>query len=229
MIFWMCAPLAMCNREIPTSQRSQKAVGKVRPELTRALKAIDAKWGDPVYIRIFKKESKLELWLGGQDGYRLFRTYDVCYYSGELGPKLAEGDGQAPEGFYRVTPDLLNPWSSFHLSFNIGFPNAYDRGLGRTGSYIMVHGNCVSTGCFAMTDPKIEEIYALVEAALKNGQNATPVHIFPFYMTQANLDRARNSSWRSFWENLREGYLFFERARTPPKVTVVNLKYHFSD
>ena len=184
--------------------------------------------GVPLFVRIFKQESDLELWAGTGEGYVLVKTYPICAWSGELGPKLKEGDRQSPEGFYRVALSALNPNSRFHLSFNLGFPNSYDRAHGRTGSYLMVHGNCVSIGCYAMTDPAIEEIYRLVEAALEAGQDEVPVHIFPFRMTRANMDAHAGSRWFAFWQNLKTGYDAFERDRRPPEVTVSGKSYRVS-
>ncbi|MEM8617038.1 MAG: L,D-transpeptidase family protein, partial [Pseudomonadota bacterium] len=141
--------------------------------------------GTETFIRIFKQENELELWLKApnENQYELSKTFPICAWSGALGPKLREGDGQSPEGFYRVGLGSLNPNSSFHLSFNLGFPNAYDRAHGRTGSYLMVHGACASIGCYAMTDAGIEEIYAAVETTLRSGQTAVSVHVFPFRLT----------------------------------------------
>ena len=136
--------------------------------------------GSPVYLRIFKAESELELFGLHEGRWTLLKTFPICHWSGTLGPKYREGDMQSPEGFYAVDLGRLNPNSTFHLSFNLGFPNAVERAQGRTGSFLMVHGNCVSIGCYAMTDPGIEEIYRLVEAALEAGQAGVPVHAFPF-------------------------------------------------
>src|SRR5690606_1136783 len=134
-----------------------------------------------------------------------FKAYEIARFSGNLGPKLKEGDRQAPEGFYQVRSEQLNPQSKFHLSFNLGFPNAYDQSHGRTGTYLMVHGDQVSTGCYAMTDARIEEIYTLVDAALKGGQSAVRVHCFPFRFTNSRLSQVSETHrWRSFWENLKE-------------------------
>jgi murein L,D-transpeptidase YafK len=144
-------------------------------------------WGKPVFIRIFKEEKQLELWLEKDGSYELFATYPVCSYSGKLGPKVAEGDHQAPEGFYTIRPSSMVPGSAFHLSFDIGFPNEYDRAQGRTGSHLMVHGACVSVGCYAMTDSVIENVYTLMQAAFDAGQREVPVHIFPFRLTAENL------------------------------------------
>jgi murein L,D-transpeptidase YafK len=145
--------------------------------------------------------------------------------SGELGPKLAEGDGQTPEGFYEVNPRGLNPKSHYHLAFNIGYPNAYDRAHGRTGSFIMVHGSRVSIGCFAMTNDSIEQIYCLVEAALERGQAAVPIHCFPFRMTAERMALALESPWFGFWTQLHEGYIAFEATRFPPVMAVRRKRY----
>ena len=182
----------------------------------------------PVLIRIFKTENVLELWKEKPSGeYALLKSYEICKFSGHLGPKFKEGDRQAPEGFYEVNRHLLNPNSRYYLSINMGFPNAYDRAHGRTGSYLMVHGDCMSIGCYAMTDAKIEEIYGLVEAALAAGQPFVRVHVFPFRMTAENVARHGGSPWADFWTNLKEGYDSFEQAGHPPNVTVRDLRYHF--
>ena len=177
-------------------------------------------FGSPIYVRIFKEEAELEVWLQHGARYDLFKTYPICAMSGSLGPKQREGDGQSPEGFYSVTRSKLNPASNYHLAFDIGYPNAYDRSLGRTGSLIMVHGNCVSIGCFAMTDAGIEEIYSLADAALAKGQASFPVHVFPFRMTTANMARHAGSTWAPFWSELEVGYDAFEAKHVPPNVAV---------
>ena len=177
-------------------------------------------FGSSVYIRIFKAEAQLEVWLQHGAGYELFKTYPICAMSGTLGPKEREGDAQSPEGFYSVTASKLNPMSNYHLAFDIGYPNTYDRSLGRTGSFIMVHGNCVSIGCFAMTDPGIEEIYLLAEAALAKGQRAFAVHVFPFRMTAENTTQHASSKWAPFWSDLKAGYDAFEAKHVPPEVDV---------
>jgi len=193
--------------------------------LQERLKAVKAQKGDPVFIRIFKEEALLEVWIATEDGYVHLKDYPICAYSGHLGPKLKEGDRQAPEGFYRVYPGQLNPHSRFHLAFNLGYPNAYDRAHHRTGSYLMVHGDCRSIGCYAMTDEKIEEIYGLVEAALKHGQAYVPVHIFPFRMDDEMMDAYSESRWYDFWMELKEGYDYFEAEERPPLVEVRNGEY----
>jgi len=200
----------------------------VQPSMTERLSELGAEIGDPVFIRIFKLTAELEIWIKTGDRYELLQTYEICRQSGHLGPKLKEGDRQEPEGFYYVGKKQLNPNSKFHLAFNIGYPNAYDRAHRRTGSAIMVHGDCVSIGCFAMTDEKIEEIYELVEGALENGQKFMRIHIFPFRMTKKSMKHYRQNKWYPFWSNLKEGYDYFEENGVPPNVEVRRRKYIFS-
>jgi len=183
--------------------------------------------GAPIFIRIFKEESELEIWKQRRDGrfYHL-KTYPICTWSGGLGPKRKEGDKQAPEGFYTVNENQMNPNSSFHLSFNLGYPNAYDRAHDRTGSFLMVHGKCTSAGCYAMTDPLIEEIFALTREAFNGGQKEIHVHAFPFRMTQMNMLRHIRSPDFMFWQRLKEGYDHFEMTRMPPRIAVCDRQYH---
>ena len=206
--------------------RAEAAAARVRPALERDLAARGLAFGAPVFVRVFKREAQLELWLRARDGaYRLFRTYPVCAFSGELGPKRRQGDNQAPEGFYRVAAGQLNPASQFHLSFNLGYPNAYDRAHGYTGDFLMVHGACVSIGCYAMGDAAIEEIYTLVAAALAGGQRAFDVHALPFRLTTAALAAERDSPWHDFWSELKPGYDAFERTQRPPTIGVAARRY----
>jgi murein L,D-transpeptidase YafK len=200
-----------------------------RTALRADLAAAGFAMGEEAHVRIFKQEHLLERWMRPAAGERfaLFRSYPICTWSGGLGPKLAEGDRQAPEGFYRVAEKQLNPHSRHHLAFNLGFPNALDLELGRTGSYLMVHGGCSSIGCFAMTDEKIDEIYAVVEAALRRGQDEVDVAVFPFRLTETALQAAAASDWMPFWRNLKEGFDLFERDGTPPKVSACDGAYVF--
>ncbi len=185
--------------------------------------------GSAMMIRIFKAESELEVWLRKDDRFELFATYPICFWSGKLGPKLREGDRQAPEGLYSVGPTQLRRRGRWPRSFDIGFPNELDRARSRTGSYILVHGGCTSTGCYAMTNPVMDEIYALSTQALQQGQHHMPVHVFPFRMTEANLAQHADSVWHPFWQNLREAYELFERTRVPPRVSVCGRKYMVRD
>jgi murein L,D-transpeptidase YafK len=213
--------------DIPTSRRARNAINRVRPILEKTLLAQGFKYGSPIFIRVFKESSELEVWVKKKQSFELFKIYPICTFSGKLGPKQIVGDMQAPEGFYYVTPSQMNPSSQFHLSFNVGYPNPFDRAHGRTGSALMIHGNCVSIGCYAMTDPFIEEIYALADSALRNGQSFFRVHIFPFRMTNENMVKHGNSKWMGFWRNLKEGYDFFEDRKIPPNVVVKHMKYVF--
>lgn len=201
--------------------RADAARARVEPALRTALGQAGLAWGAPVFLRLFKQEARLELWMQRGAQYTLFRTYPICTFSGALGPKLKAGDGQAPEGFYAVRKGQLNPWSSYHLSFDLGYPNAYDRAHGRTGSLLMVHGRCVSIGCYAMGDAAIEEIYTLVAAALENGQDAVSVHALPFrYDRPDAAARLRSGEWSAFWRELQAGWDAFETRRVPPSVGV---------
>ncbi|MEO1200255.1 MAG: murein L,D-transpeptidase family protein [Pseudomonadota bacterium] len=185
---------------------------------------------DPILIRIFKEESELEVWKRRDvDGrYALMKTYEICAWSGNLGPKHQEGDRQAPEGFYNVTPAQMNPNSSYHLSFNMGFPNAYDSSHGRTGTHLMVHGACSSAGCYAMEDEPIEEIYALAREAFRGGQREFQIHAFPFRMTPENIARHYDNKYIDFWKNLKEGNDHFEVTGQAPNVAVCGRRYVFN-
>ena len=200
---------------------------KQLPAETQVLLAKNGmKQESPIFVRIFKEESQLEIWKAKDDGrYYHFKTYPICNWSGELGPKVVQGDKQAPEGFYTVTPGQMNPNSQFHLAFNLGYPNSYDKANGRDGSALMVHGDCRSAGCFAMTDALIEEIYALARESFRGGQTQFHVHAFPFRMTEENMKRFRNHKWYAFWKTLKQGYDDFELARMPPKVAVCSKQY----
>lgn len=197
-------------------------------DLDGRLKARGLALGNPVLVRIFKREFELELWMMQGGRFRHLATYPICKWSGELGPKVRQGDRQAPEGFYTVDQGALNPNSAWHRSFNLGFPNAYDRAHGRTGSLLMVHGGCGSIGCYAMTNPVIAEIWKLVTAALKGGQPRFQVQVFPFRMTEANLARHAASPSAPFWAGLKPGYDLFEQSQVPPRVSVCGGKYAFA-
>ncbi len=226
------ASLASCQERKKSAlgeARATAAAANVRPHLERDLTAAGLQFGDPVFIRAFKEEKQLELFVRNRASgkFDLFRTYPIAAASGILGPKLKEGDGQVPEGFYHVPPAGMNPASQYHLSFNIGYPNEFDRAHQRTGSAIMVHGNDVSIGCLAMTDAKIEEIYTLCAAAHHGGQPYFRVHLFPFRMIAARMEKAATNPNHAFWRNLAAGYDFFEKNRVPPDVNVLNGRYQF--
>jgi len=209
--------------------REKDAITRTTPQLIAKLAQQKLTLGSPVFIRIFKESRELEVWVQDKStlDFKLLKTYPIAAMSGKLGPKTREGDRQAPEGFYFVARAQMKPDSRYHLAFNIGYPNTYDRSHNRTGSFIMVHGNRVSIGCFAMTDPGIDEIYTLCATALQQGQPFFRVHIFPFKMTQKRLDQETDSPHFAFWQNLKEGHDAFENNHRPPNVTVHNKTYQF--
>ncbi len=225
------AGVEIARRLLSGPARAKAAAERVRPQLERDLTTKGLRFGDPVFLRAFKEEEELEMWIRNRASgkYELFRTWKIAAMCGRLGPKLAEGDGQVPEGFYFVPPRAMNPNSNYHLAFNIGFPNEYDRQHGRDGTLIMIHGSTVSIGCLAMTDEKIEEIYTLCDAAHSHGQKFFRVHIFPFRMGPGRMEKAKDSEWISFWNELREGYDWFEKHRVPPEVAVKDKAYLFSE
>lgn len=212
---------ACASSGLPTSERLEAVKAEREGYYKQKVEVSGFEYGAPAFIRIFKQEAALELWLKETDSpqYRLYQTYPICHFSGDLGPKLMEGDRQAPEGFYTVGVDQMNPWSRHHLSFNLGFPNEYDAAWGRTGSALMVHGGCTSIGCYAVTDELVEEIYLLTEASIAKGKNV-PVHIFPFRMHAMNMYLNAENQWMPFWYNLKQGYDAFELAKIPPKYSV---------
>jgi murein L,D-transpeptidase YafK len=208
---------------------SAKATRPLPAELIKSMRAKGMTATSPIMARIFKEEGKLEIWKQKDNGrYDLAASYDICKWSGRLGPKFTEGDRQAPEGFYTVRPHQMNPQSSYHLSFNIGFPNAYDRAHGRTGQHLMVHGACSSAGCYSMTDEQVEQIYAFARDAFKGGQTEFQIQAFPFRMTAANMARYKDDPNYGFWSMLKEGYDHFEITKVPPKVDVCDRRYVFN-
>jgi murein L,D-transpeptidase YafK len=216
--------------QIPSSKRSKEAIARVTPGIGKEMEEKSLNYGAQVFLRIFKESKELEVWLKKGKAFEHFKTYSICTYGSEgLGPKVQQGDGKAPEGFYLITPKSMNPVSNFHLALNLGYPNAYDRAHKRTGSSLMIHGDCVSIGCYAMTDEKIEEIYSLVDAAFRNGQASIQIHIFPFRMTDKNISNHANSKWISFWENLKDGFDYFEQKHIPPDIKVENKRYINAD
>jgi murein L,D-transpeptidase YafK len=218
--------LAGCNADdiSPTGR-----AGAPLSEKTLALMSSkDMDKGSPILVRVFKEESELEVWKQDRSGrYALLKTYPICKWSGDLGPKKREGDRQAPEGFYTITPGQMNPNSNYYLAFNTGFPNTYDRSHGYSGSELMVHGDCSSRGCYAMTDEQIQEIYALARESFFGGQKAFQFEAFPFRMTAMNMARHRNNPNFAFWKMLKEGYDHFEATRQEPKVAVCEQRYVF--
>jgi murein L,D-transpeptidase YafK len=222
------ALLAGCNSDEISLASNAKANQPVPPKLIAEMVAKDMDLQSPILIRLFKQEAELEVWKQDRSGrFAVLKSYPICRWSGDLGPKVREGDRQAPEGFYAITPAQMNPQSAYYLSFNTGYPNAYDRSLGHTGSELMVHGDCSSRGCYAMTDEQIAEIYALGRESFFGGQKSFQFQAYPFRMTPLNMARHRNNPNMPFWKMIKEGYDHFEVTRQEPKVDFCEKKYVF--
>ena len=220
--------LAGCEVDEAVLAANAKANQPVPPKLIQAMVDKDMDLQSPILIRLFKQEAELEVWKQNRSGkFELLKTYPICRWSGDLGPKVREGDRQAPEGFYSITPGQMNPASAYSLSFNTGYPNAYDRALGHTGSELMVHGDCSSRGCYAMTDEQIAEIYSLGRESFFGGQKAFQFEAFPFRMTPVNMAKHRNNPNMAFWKMIKEGYDHFEVTHQEPKVDFCEKHYVF--
>ncbi len=224
-----CVALAGCNAEQVAFVTNTKANKPIPQKLITEIAAKEMDPQSPILVRLFKQEAELEVWKQDKTGrYALLQTYPICRWSGELGPKVKEGDRQAPEGFYNISPAQMNPESQFYLSFNMGYPNAYDRSLGRTGAHLMVHGDCSSRGCYAMTDEQISEIYALGRESFFGGQRSFQVQAYPFRMTAQNMAKHRNNPNMPFWKMLKQGNDHFEVTQLEPKVDVCEQRYVFN-
>jgi len=221
--------LAGCNsEEIGTLATNAKANRPIPDKMLAEMSEKDMDPQSPMLVRLFKQEAELEVWKQNRSGrFELLKVYPICRWSGDLGPKVKEGDRQAPEGFYTISPAQMNPASAYYLSFNTGFPNAYDRAWGRTGSELMVHGDCSSRGCYAMTDEQIAEIYSLGRESFFGGQRAFQFQAYPFRMTAKNMARHRNNPNMAFWKMLKEGNDHFEVTHLEPKVDVCEKRYVF--
>lgn len=230
--FVLAAALAAALAPVPCLGQSPKplpakATQELPSELLALLEQKKMPRTSPIVLRIFKEEAELEVWKQDTTGrFQILKTYPICRWSGDLGPKFYEGDRQAPEGFYTITPELMNPNSSYHLAINLGYPNAFDKAHQRSGSFLMIHGDCLSVGCYAMTDEQISEIYALARDAL-SGRPQFQVQAYPFRLTPQNLARHRNSPNMAFWKMLKVGNDHFETTRREPKVDVCNRTYLF--
>jgi murein L,D-transpeptidase YafK len=224
------ALLGGCNNEGGSFQpNSYKAQAPIPPKLLADISDRNMDVGSPILVRVFKSESELEVWKQDRSGrYALLKTYPICKWSGDLGPKVKEGDRQAPEGFYDITPAQMNPNSQFYLAFNMGYPNAFDRAHDRNGAHLMVHGDCSSRGCYAMTDEQIQEIFALGRESFFGGQKSFQIQAYPFRMTAANMAKHRNNPNIPFWRMLKEGNDHFEVTRLEPKVDVCEKRYVFN-
>jgi murein L,D-transpeptidase YafK len=222
------AVLAGCDSDEISLAANAKANQPVPPKLIAAMVEKDMDLQSPILVRLFKQEAELEVWKQDRSGrFAVLKTYPICRWSGDLGPKVREGDRQAPEGFYSISPGQMNPQSAYYLSFNTGYPNAYDQALGHTGSQLMVHGDCSSRGCYAMTDEQIMEIYALGRESFFGGQKAFQFQAYPFRMTPLNMAKHRNNPNMAFWKMIKEGYDHFEVTRQEPRVNFCEKKYVF--
>ena len=205
-----------------------KATKELPPELLSLLQQKKMPKHSPIVVRVFKEEAELEVWKQDATGhFQILKIYPICRWSGDLGPKLQEGDRQAPEGFYTITPELLNPNSNYYLAINIGYPNSFDKANNRDGTFLMIHGDCSSSGCYAMTDEQISEIYSLARNSFLGGQPLFQIQAYPFRLTPANLARHRTSPHMAFWKMLKIGNDHFEATHLEPKVDVCNRHYVF--
>ncbi len=230
VVLAVCLPLLVngCSGG-PDLDKVHPSMLPIPAEASYSLEKMSMTKGAPIFVRIFKEESEFEVWKKRSDGYYYhFKTYPICNWSGKVGPKQRNGDRQAPEGFYTIWNGLMNPKSRYHLAFNLGYPNKLDRAFGRTGKHLMVHGDCSSAGCYAMTDALVEEIYAIAREAFAGGQKGFQVHAFPFRMTKANMKRHRKKRWSRFWHNLKQGHDLFLRTRKPPTVDACSRRYVFN-
>jgi murein L,D-transpeptidase YafK len=223
----LAAMLAGCEDD-QLAGGSGRSLSPISPKTIALMTQNDTSPSSPVLIRTYKKEAEFEIWKMKTDGrYALLKTYPMCRWSGQLGPKTREGDRQVPEGFYPITPGQMNPNSNYYLSFNVGYPNAYDRAFNRTGGTIMVHGACSSAGCFSMTDAQIAEIYAIAREAFNGGQREIQMQSYPFHMTAENLAKHRLDPNIDFWKQLKNGSDHFEVTKTEPQVGVCAKHYVF--
>ena len=217
-------------------QSSAATAADVRQRFTRTFKtaqlpgdlaAIGARLGAPMLLRVFKLEREVEVWVQPEDQqtFVLFRIFPICFYSGKLGPKVKEGDMQSPEGFYFVGPAQMRAKSQYHRAIDFAFPNDYDAAQGYTGTELLIHGNCVSSGCYAMTDPFVEQLFELGSATAATAAQGFWIHAFPFHMTVEALAGQQDSPWLGFWEQLKAGYDAFETSRVPPHIRVEGGRY----
>jgi len=225
----LASAIALAGCDTDSVSLPAKAVRPLSPDMVTEIERKNMPKDSPILVRIFKEESELEVWKQDAEGrYAHLKTYPICRWSGELGPKVKQGDRQAPEGFYTITPAQMNPNSNYYLSFNLGFPNAYDKANDRNGQFLMVHGDCSSAGCYAMTDEQMGEIFALGRDSFFGGQKAFQVQAYPFRMTPVNMAKHRNSPHMAFWRMLKQGNDIFEVTRHEPKVEVCDKHYVFN-
>lgn len=220
---------AMDTVDVDLKKVSSKVNYQLSGKIVQKMQAMSMAKESPIMLRIFKEEGVLEVWkANASNRFEMLRQYKICAWSGKLGPKVKEGDRQAPEGFYPITPGQMNPHSSYYLAINTGYPNRFDQANGRHGTNLMIHGACSSSGCYSMTDEQMQEIFALARDAYKGGQQAVQLQALPFRMTAENMARHRNSPNIDFWNILKPGYDQFEITKRPPEVNICEKKYVFN-
>jgi murein L,D-transpeptidase YafK len=225
----IAAALALGGCDTDGTSLNGRALAPLSEKMIAEFERKDMPKESPILVRVFKEEAELEVWKQDASGkFALLKTYPICRWSGELGPKIKQGDRQAPEGFYTITPGQMNPNSQYYLAFNLGYPNAFDRAHGRTGAHLMVHGDCSSAGCYSMTDEQIQEVYALGRESFFGGQRSFQVQAYPFRMTALNMARHRSNPHMAFWKMIKVGYDHFEVTRLEPKVDVCDKRYVFN-
>ncbi|MDN3581298.1 L,D-transpeptidase family protein [Mucilaginibacter flavus] len=222
-----CFTIFSPKHDLPDSKRASDVRFSIWPKLQKELEDRGFKTNVAVYIRIFKDQNALEVWVKSGLKYKLFKTYEICYYSGNLGTKTRSGDNKSPEGFYTIEPKQLNPVSNYYLAINVGYPNKLERLKGYTGDAIMIHGHCASIGCYAMTDPRIEEIYTLVYKAFEGGQQKVNLDIYPFRMDAAHMAFYSHQPYMAFWKTLKPGYDRFEKTHIPADYHIKGKEYVF--
>lgn len=224
-----CTNDALDTATVDLSTVKNKTEYQLSSKMAAKMSELGMQKTSPIALRIFKEEGTLEVWKANTSNrFQLLKSYKICAWSGKLGPKVKEGDRQAPEGFYPLFPQQLNPNSKYYLAINTGYPNTYDRANGHQGTHLMIHGACSSSGCYSMTDEQMIEIFAMARDAFKGGQQSVQLQAFPFRMTAENMARHRNNPNIEFWNMLKVGYDQFEVTKRPPEINVCEKKYVFN-
>ena len=212
-------------RPIKARLTGEKTVGQVlkelEPSMTERFQNLEALTdGKPITILAFKDEQRLELWKEQQANWEFVRSYPFTGFSGDLGPKLREGDGQIPEGVYRI--EYLNPYSSYHLSIKVDYPNSFDRemaaadGREELGYDIFIHGSSATIGCIPIGDQNIEEVFYIIA---KNGYRQATVIICPLDFRRGKTPPAiEGIEWESkLYANLAEKLQSYQLAQVQSK------------
>jgi murein L,D-transpeptidase YafK len=217
-----------------TFKESQLKYTRVREAYTNKEKAVAKTLAEhgisrdsvQIYLRAFKTEKKVEVWAKNtcDTAFTLVREFPICEISGTIGPKRRSQDLQVPEGFYRINE--LNPYSKYYLSMRINYPNASDsiRGVkGRLGNLIYIHGACESSGCIAISDEKIKELFIYCIEAYNSGQKEINIAIYPAHLDDKTYARltsgySKNKDKISLWADLKKSYDLFNLKKVPPTV-----------